>query len=174
MPGQGLARRPRTRPGIGLEAQDQARDWPGGPGPGPGHTSFFHELKSRAFLFSGGGSATPPPSGKKLDFLFIRRGPDPRSAFLAAGPGPPGQPLAWSWASRPIPGLVLGLQASPWPGPGGPSPTQNVGLGPNHQKWPELGPEWTVWPENRSRSMPGPLRSVSDRSRDQKKVKKSG
>ena len=44
-----------------------------------------------------------------------------------------------------------GLPASPWPGPGGPSPTQNVGSGPNHQKWPnwvqnppfglKLGPE---------------------------------
>ena len=67
-----------ARPGTSLEAQDQARDWP--------------------------------------------------------GPGPPGQSLAWSWASKPIPGLVLGLQTSPWPGPGGPSPTQNVGLGPNHQK----------------------------------------
>ena len=30
----------------------------------------------------------------------------------------------------------------------------------NHQKWPEMGPESTVWAENRSRSMPGPFRSV--------------
>ena len=45
-----------------------------------------------------------------------------------------------------------GLPASPWPGPGGPSPAQNVGSGPNHQTWPELGPESTVRPENRSRT----------------------
>ena len=31
-------------------------------------------------------------------------------------------------------GLSQGLPASPWPGPGGPSPAQNVGSGPNHQK----------------------------------------
>ena len=71
-------------------------------------------------------------------------------------------------------GLGQGLPSSPWPGPGDPSPAKNVGSGPNHQKWSESGPEATVWPENRSRSMPGPFRSVSDRSRDQKKVKKSG
>ena len=45
---------------------------------------------------------------------------------------------------------------------------------PNHEKWPKSGPESTVWYENRSRSMPRPLRSASDRSRGQKKVKKSG
>ena len=36
--------------------------------------------------------------------------------------------------------------------------------GQKHQTWPEMGPESTVWPENRSRSMPGPLRSVWDGS----------
>ena len=33
-----------------------------------------------------------------------------------------------------------------------------------HQKWPEMGPESTVRGDNRSRSMPGPLRSVWDGS----------
>ena len=41
--------------------------------------------------------------------------------------------------------------------------------GQKHQKCPEMGPESTVWAENRSRSMPGPLRSVSDWSCGQKK-----
>ena len=36
--------------------------------------------------------------------------------------------------------------------------------GQKHQKWSEMGPESTVWAENRSRSMPGPLRSVWDGS----------
>ena len=42
----------------------------------------------------------------------------------------------------------------------------------NHQKRPESGPESTVWLENRSRSIPGLLRSVSDQSLTPKKVKK--
>ena len=37
-------------------------------------------------------------------------------------------------------------------------------LGQKHQKWPELAPESMVWTENRSRSMPGPLRSFWDGS----------
>ena len=37
-------------------------------------------------------------------------------------------------------------------------------LDQKHQKWSEMGPESTVWAENRSRSMPGPLRSLWDGS----------
>ena len=101
--------------------------------------------KCPAFLFSEGGSR--PPSENKKARLFLFRG----EKKVWAGPGPPGQSLAWS----------QGLPASPWPGP---SPAQNVGSGPNHQKWPELGPESTVWPETWSRSMPGPFRSLWDGS----------
>ena len=36
--------------------------------------------------------------------------------------------------------------------------------GPKHQKWIEMDPESMVWAEHRSRSMPGPLRSVWDGS----------
>ena len=36
--------------------------------------------------------------------------------------------------------------------------------GPKHQKWSEMGPESTVWPETWSRSMPGPFRSLWDGS----------
>ena len=57
-----------------------------------------------------------------------------------------------------------GLPASPWPGPGGSSAAQNVSSGPNHQKWPESGPESTVWLETWSRSMSGPFRSLWDGS----------
>ena len=32
-----------------------------------------------------------------------------------------------------------GLPASPWPGPGGPSPTQNVGSGPKSSKMARIG-----------------------------------
>ena len=120
------------------------------------------------WLFPAGRGGSRPPSENKGSPAFFYFGEKKKGW---PGPGPPGQPLAWFWASKPIPGLVLGLQASPWPGPGGSSPTQKVGSGPNHQKWAESGPELTVWPENWYKSMPGPLRSVSDRSRGQKKVK---
>ena len=46
--------------GRDLDLQDQARDWPGGPG--PAHTFCFSpptEKKHICFIF-GGGSATPP------------------------------------------------------------------------------------------------------------------
>ena len=36
--------------------------------------------------------------------------------------------------------------------------------GQNHQKWPELDPESTVWAETWSRSMPGPFPSLWDGS----------
>ena len=85
--------------------------------------------------------------------------------------------IAWD---GPGPGLGQGLPASPWAGPKASPPVpglakthQNVGSGQNRQKRPESDPESTVRAENRSRSMPGQLQSVSDRSRDQKKVKKS-
>ena len=43
-----------------LDLQDQARDWPGGPGGPAGILFFFSRIKkSRAFLIFGGGSATP-------------------------------------------------------------------------------------------------------------------
>ena len=58
-------------------------------------------------------------------------------------------------------GLGQGLPARPWPGQ---SPAQNVGSGPNHQKWLESGPESTVWLETWSRSMSGPLQSLWDKS----------
>ena len=108
--------------------------------------------KKSLFIF-GKKSATRPPSRKKQAFLF-GGGQIPDRNFR-----------------RKKCGLGQGLPASPWPGP---SPAQNVDPGPNHQKWLELGPESTARPENRSRSMPGPLRSVSDRSRDEKKIKKPG
>ena len=43
--------------------------------------------------------------------------------------------------------------------------------GQKHQKWSEMGPESIVWLETLSTSMPGPLRSVWDQSRDQKNTK---
>ena len=65
-----------TRPGTGLEAQDQARDWPGGPGPGQGLARrpcpsqailfLFAEIKKLGFVIFGGGSATPRQTGKIL------------------------------------------------------------------------------------------------------------
>ena len=60
----------RTRPGTGREAQDQARDWPGGPG--PAHTFFFPTNKKNAglFLFSEGGRLPPRPAGKSRTFIF--------------------------------------------------------------------------------------------------------
>ena len=59
------------------------------------------------------------------------------------------------------PGSPARPPASPRPGP---SPAPNVGPGPNHQKWPEMGPESTVWAETWSRSMSGPFRSLWDGS----------
>ena len=98
--------------------------------------------RSGAFLTG----AAAKKNKKSPAFLFFVR-----KKKVWAGPGPPGQSLAWS----------QGLPARPWPGQ---SPAQNVGSGPNHQKWPESGPESTVWPETWSRSMPGPFRSLWDGS----------
>ena len=70
-----------ARPGTGPEAQDQARDWLGGPGPGQGLARrpwpsqailfFFPRNKKKpGFFIFGGGSATPPPNRKKPDFFY--------------------------------------------------------------------------------------------------------
>ena len=88
---------------------DQARDWPGRPG--PAHPLFC--LTKKKWV----------------------------------GQGPLGQSLVW------------------------PSPAQNVGSGPNHQKPLKSDPESTARPENQTTSMPGPLWSVSGRSRDAAKRK---
>ena len=45
--------------------------------------------------------------------------------------------------------------------------------GPNHQKWPEMGPEWSPGPENRSPGMPRPFSRLWDRSRGPKPPKYS-
>ena len=54
----------------------------------------------------------------------------------------------------------LNLEA--WLGGSGPSfgPDLIFKSGQKHQKWFEMGPESTVWPETWSRSMPGPFRSL--------------
>jgi len=158
-PSRPLSRPPRvgstwslTGPGPGQEAL--------GPRPGTRREPILfvsHEKKnSRTFFIFGGGVCYPPSENEKSPFFMSRK-----------------QKKGWAAGQ--------GLPASPWPGPGGPSPApggpspaQNVGSGPNHQKWPESASESMVRPENRSRSMPGLLRSVSDQSRGQKKVKKSG
>ena len=64
-------------------------------------------------------------------------------------------PETWS---RSMPGLFRSLwdgsnplQGATWPGPGGPSRVHNVGSGPNHRKWPEMGRESTVWPETKTK-----------------------
>ena len=43
--------------------------------------------------------------------------------------------------------------------------SQKVGPAPNHQKWPEMGPEWSPGPENRPPGMPRPFSRLWDRSR---------
>ena len=82
----------RTRPGTGLEAQDQARDWLGGPGPGQGLARrpwpsqailfFSHEIKKKRFFFIfGGGSATPRQTGKSQTFFLFGGGQIPGRHF---------------------------------------------------------------------------------------------
>ena len=83
---------PNRHFGRDLDLQDQARDWLGGPG--PAHTFFPHKRKTGVFIF-GGGSATPLAQQEKAGLVFIRRGSDPRSAFLA----PKGTGWASSWSS---------------------------------------------------------------------------
>ena len=48
--------------------------------------------------------------------------------------------------------------------------SQIVGLALNHQKWSEIGPEWSPGPENRPPGMPRPFSRLWDQSR----VPKSG
>ena len=50
--------------------------------------------------------------------------------------------------------------------------SQIVGLALNHQKWPQMGPEWSPGPENRPPGMPRPFPSLWDHSRGQKSAKK--
>ena len=121
-------------PGLGLAGGPGWRPWPEAQAHGP-YFFFSHEKKkSRAFFIFGGGSATPsenfarnadlgsdplrikkcpaflfseggsrPPSENKKKTVFLFRG----EKKVWAGPGPPGQSLAWS----------QGLPARPWPGP---------------------------------------------------------
>ena len=42
--------------------------------------------------------------------------------------------------------------------------SQKVGPAPNHQKWPEMVPEWPPGPANRSPGMPRPFSRLWDRS----------
>ena len=56
----------RTRPGTGLEAQDQARDWLGGPGPGQGLARRPWPSQAILFFF--------PRNKKKPGFFYFRRG----------------------------------------------------------------------------------------------------
>ena len=50
--------------------------------------------------------------------------------------------------------------------------SQKVGPAPNHQKWSEMGPEWSPGHENRPPGMPRPFPSLWDQSRGPKKTPK--
>ena len=102
----------RTGLGTGLEAQDQARDWLGGPGlgqglarrpwPRPARNADLGfdplRIKKKVRLFPAGRGGSRPPSENKKARLFLFRGKK--------------KSMAW---------LGQGLLASPWPGPGLPS-----------------------------------------------------
>ena len=51
--------------------------------------------------------------------------------------------------------------------------SQISGLALNQRKWPEMGPEWSPGPENRSPSFPRPFSRLWDRSRGPKSPKSS-
>ena len=51
--------------------------------------------------------------------------------------------------------------------------SQIGGLALNHQTWPEMGPEWSPGPENRSLSFSRPFSRLWDRSRGPKLAKRS-
>ena len=136
-----------ARPGTGREALRPAQGLAGRPWPSP-YFFFSHETQNSGLLYFRRGVGYPHLKTKKNKYFLFGGGQIPDRHFWLHGlVKVSGQSLAW------------------------PSPAQNVGPGPNRQKQSESDPESTVWVENRSRSMPGPLRSVSDRSRDQKKVK---
>ena len=75
---------PNRHFGRDLDLQDQARDWPGGPG--PAHTFSLSRKKKRAglFLFSAGGRLPPAENKKKRLFFFREKKKE------WAGPWPPG------------------------------------------------------------------------------------
>ena len=51
--------------------------------------------------------------------------------------------------------------------------SQKVGPAPNRRKWPEMGPEWSPGPENRSPGFSRPFSRLWDRSRGPKPPKYS-
>ena len=75
-------------------------------------------------------------SAQPPDLAYPERGPEKSSGICRHG---------WGFKAKLCPDLIFKS-------------------GPKHPKWAKMGPESTVWVENRSRSMPGPLRSVGDES----------
>ena len=143
---------------------------------------FSHEIKKANFFYFRRGVGYPPAQQEKARLFFYSEGVRSQigiSCGVFRETKKKYGPRAWASSQGLRPQVWFqGLPASPRPGP---SRAPNVGPGPNHQKWPESGPESTVWAENRSKRMPGPLRSVCDGSSPlqgavlrPKKVKKSG
>ena len=60
---------PNRHFGRDLDLQDQARDWPGDPG--PAHTFFLTKNMKSFFIFSAGGRLPPRPAVKSRTFFLL-------------------------------------------------------------------------------------------------------
>ena len=125
-------------PKHGLERQDE----PGHPQPGLPIPELFSGPHSGTFFctkfaaFPGTSSNNVDPADPTLFVAF----PGTASNFVDNFRAP-----SWGFQAKFGPDLIFKS-------------------GQKHQKWSEMGPESTVWPETWSRSMPGPFRSLWDGS----------